>query len=266
MFANRITAWSLALALAFFPALASVRNASALSQQQKQIILHQIPRAAGPSGPPVATYQSAQTLYSTTGTGGNASPWTATGVPAGAAFSTRRVIVVAWGGAGNPCVASATIDGGGGPVAATTPVCGGTNSPISIYSAVVQVGATVTIIQTMVGPFFGQSNLQIYTVDDSLLSSSTPLTSFSDSSTSPVSGSLASELANGFEIVDVAYASGSFKNPSGFSVSSPSLTTDFNDDRQLNIGHVNGIPGGTGSASSTWTTTDSATMMIAAFR
>jgi hypothetical protein len=113
------------------------------------------------------------------------------------------VIVIAYGGAGNNLVASATIDGGAGPIAANTPVTGGTNGPFSIYSAVVPTGTTATIVQTMTGALYGGSVIQVYTVDDSLLTNPTPVASFSDSSSGSISGSVAN-LANGFEIVGVA--------------------------------------------------------------
>jgi hypothetical protein len=117
----------------------------------------------------------------------------------------------------------------------------------------------------MTGAFFGSSAIQVYTVDDSLLSSPTPVASFSDISSGSISGSVAN-LANGFEIVAVGWDSGSGHGPDGFSASSPSLVTDLSDTQIWILGSASGISAGTGAATATWTGSANATMMMAAFR
>ena len=221
--------------------------------------------ASAPPSTPIVTYQSNPASTQTSGSSGGPGPWTVTGVNIGAAYPTRRVIVIVYGGAGANTVASATIDGGAGPIAANTPVTGGSNAPFSIYSAIVPTGTTATIIQTMTGNFYGASSIQAYTVDDSLLSSPTPVASFSDAASSPISGSVA-KLSGGFEIVAVGWNIGGSKTPDGFSASSPSLSNDLSDGTVWILGSANGISAGTGMATATWTGSANATMMMAAFR
>jgi hypothetical protein len=214
----------------------------------------------GAAAPPTTTFQS---TGATAGTNGTATPWTATGVGIGTSSATRRVIVIAAGGAGAPSVASGTIDGGGGPIAFSTPVVGGANQPISIMSAVVPVGTTATIVLTMTGAFFGASDLLIYTVDNSLLSSPTPVTSFSDAASATISGSVAN-LAGGFELVAQKWTAGGVSAATN-SASSPALSTDVPGSNFFALS-ANGIPAGTGTATNTWSGAVSSSLMMAAFR
>ena len=220
--------------------------------------------AAAVATPPAATYQSNASTTQTSGSNGTSSPWTASGVNIGSAFSSRRVIVFAWGGAGNTDVASATIGG----IAATTPIVVGTNVRISVFSAVVPTGTTANIVLTMTGAFYGSSGIQVFTCDDSLLTSATPvMTGANASGVTTISGSVTT-LAGGFVVELLTADSNTYRAPVAISASSPTQVIDLTDDRSTTLAHVNGASAGTATVTYTWDsgTSVNPTLAMAAFR
>ena len=130
---------------------------------------YKVPAAVSP---PVPTYigESAATGSSTTFTASTAD----IGNPS--YIATRRVIVIASGSNFGQTATSATING----VSATIHLNGTTstaNTSIIVFSAVVPSGTTgVTIVLNMTGTLFGGADMHVYTVDNSLLLSTTPTT------------------------------------------------------------------------------------------
>jgi len=185
----------------------------------------------------------------TSGSGGS---YSATGVSIGnpSYIATRRVIVF-MGGLNDVSLTSGTING----VTATIHIAGvtaGSSSWMAAMSAVVTSGTSVTIsLTTSVGA--GQPTLFVYTIDNSLLASTTPQVGTNNTSTGTSLSATYSQTTGGCL---TGFAASQTPAPS-LAFSSPAYTTDqtFGSVNDL-VGNFTPVPTtGTGTTTVTWTGT-----------
>lgn len=215
----------------------------------------------GGGGSPVLTFiANANPTHS----GGTTETATSMNIGTTAGFTTRRIICVLSGPQVYGVMSSATIGGISATVHAAVNVASGSPGA-AIFSANVPTGTTATIIATFPNTVFADCTFATYSVDDALLSSTTP--SAGSNTSSPSVNSLATssftQTTGGFTVAGcgIGGASGGGLAVSGYTTDALGGATD----RVLS--HLSSI-GSTGSvtATATWTTTLSAAIAAASWR
>lgn len=180
----------------------------------------------------------------------------------GTASATRRVIVAVSGGFPSPgrAITGFNINGVDqtDPTAVITNIPGASSTNGAFFvSAVVPTGTTgVSVSVTFTTTQFGSVGFAIYTVDNSLLTSSTPTTGFNDPGSSRTTGSVTvSATAGGFIITSMESVAGTTGN--NISASTETFTLDAAASNGANsYAHANGIATNA-SSSVTWSWTGS---------
>lgn len=188
--------------------------------------------------------------------------WTSSTVNIGAAYSTRRVIVMAVSGlSSGRTITSGSING----VAATTCLDStrSTQEWAGCITAVVPTGTTnVTVTFTMSNTLFGPAQYAVYTVDDSSLLSSTPQTGTAGTASGTSVAPTVSQTAGGFVLGGTAWGNGSAKSGSisGYTIDAPNGNTF------LFFSLIPSPSTGTATATTTWTGSFSANSGVTAWR
>lgn len=210
--------------------------------------------------PPTATFVEAGTLT------GSGSTYTKTGASFGAAFANRRVIVLCGASAPNSRVfSSSTLGGLTAALAAEAHTAG--SSLAMIVSAVVPTGTTGDISITMSNTVFSDIAYAVYTLDDSLLNSTTPVTSTGNTAgaTSMASGAFAAS-AGGVILSAAGFTNGSSKTPASVTDDKSDTITIGNSSGDLIAAAANGIVGGNTTLTTTWTGTFDGALAVASWR
>ena len=218
------------------------------------------PKSSGTVGPPTVTTQAIFVAAS----GGGSSTYTWSSVSIGTAFSTRRVIGITGSSSGATFV-SCTI---GGINCDVSQINGtdGTQEVIYIISAVVPTGTTANFVINWSSGQFGGGRLFVYTCDNSLLGSATPITGYNTQASATSATATTTTLSNGFVIVYMNGIGGTSTAPS-VSASSETITQDFSYSGASYAGNANGVTAsGSNSATLTWTGSTQSNMILAAWR
>jgi hypothetical protein len=207
-----------------------------------------------PSTPPTITYIGLSSGPSGAGT----STYTWTGVSLGTGGANRRIFF-AFAFVNNTSVTSATIDGVACDVISTFGSAD-SNSIILITAPTHNSDTTGTVVVNFSGGAFeGSGGLVWNLANDSLLSSTTPVTNYvAGGSTSAVA--TVNTLSGGFLIA--VFNNFGLSGPS-LSSSSPTITVD---NTPLGGGHANGLSSGTATATWSYTGGPSGSLLLAAYR
>lgn len=217
---NRLIVWSLALALATFPALTAAQ-----SPQVRATVLTKRNLGAVPAGPPVFTYLGDGTLSGTNGTTG---PWTLTGAPLGnpAYILTRRIVVFVAGPMTDrtPVCPTSTVNGAASSNCTTS---SGVNGNISSFSALVPSGTSGDIIITFSDTQFSTNEVVFYMVDNNTLVSPAPVATYHDVTSATSNTSTVATLTDGVLVALDLWANSTAKSPS-FTASTEGIVADPN--------------------------------------
>lgn len=261
MIADRLIAWSLAFALAVFPALASAQ-----SPQVRATVLSV--KNVSSASPPVVSFVAA-----TLGSTASATVTVASANIGNPAYiSTRRVIVFIVGGShANTLVQGSCLINGVTPDT-VSPAIGAAGTGVDgvwTMSAVVPTGTTgVSVSAVFSGNMFGNIVFAIYNVDNTLLNSPIPVTGYTEVASATTGTATANSLAGGFILSGETSTNGV---GSGYNVSAASET--YVSDAagiagEISVAHANAVSANSPSSVTwSWTTATAQTgIAIAAFR
>lgn len=199
---------------------------------------------------PVVTYIS---NIATSGVG-TANFTTGAAANIGTAVATRRVILVAAGGQPTRTLTACTINGVNCDASSIVNLTSGTSLDLfSSGSAVVASGTTgVTITLTFSSSVFTAPQIGIYTVNDTLLSSITPVTGYNEVTSGLTNPATVTTLVGGFVITSIyIQGAGSGSGVSGTESYTPDAL-DVNINPDVSFGHANGVSANA-SSNITWT-------------